>query len=151
MAIRAGRWRIARQLVTESAIIAAASGALGLAMYRRRPTRSPRSSGLGAADGAADSAGWTQPCCGLWRAFLCPRPGSGLLPLLARHAPQPAAGLPQLSRGITATAARLAGRVAVAVQIALSLMLVSATCLFAFSLRQLRSFDSGVRRNACWW
>jgi predicted permease len=41
----------------------------------------------------------------------------------------------------------MAGRVAVAVQIALSLVLVSATCLFAFSLQQLRSFDSGVRRE----
>jgi len=35
------------------------------------------------------------------------------------------------------------------VQIALSLVLVSATCLFAFSLQQLRSFDSGCAANAC--
>jgi len=73
---------------------------------------------------------------------------SGVLPSWRATRLNPAAGLPQVSRGMTATPRRrLAGRVAVAVQIALSLVLVSATCLFAFSLQQLRSFDSGVRRE----
>src|SRR5271157_1831279 len=114
MAIGASRWRIMRQLVTESAIVAASSGALGLAMYR------PAANAL----------------------------ASGVLPSWRATRLNPAAGLPQVSRGVTATPQRrLAGRVEVAVQIALSLVLVSATCLFAFSLRQLRSFDSGVRRE----
>jgi len=149
MAIGASRWRIMRQLVTESAIIAAASGALGLAMFR--PVGNALASLIGIGGGQTARLILPLDATMLWfvagismAAVLV----SGVLPSWRATRLNPAVGLPQLSRGITATPQRrLAGRVAVAVQIALSLVLVSATCLFAFSLRQLRSFDSGVRRE----
>jgi predicted permease len=149
MAIGASRWRIMRQLVTESAIIAAASGALGLAMFR--PAANALASLIGVGRGQTARLILPLDATMLWfvagismAAVLV----SGVLPSWRATRLNPAVGLPQLSRGITATPRRrLAGRVAVAVQIALSLVLVSATCLFAFSLQQLRSFDSGVRRE----
>jgi predicted permease len=149
MAIGASRWRITRQLVTESAIVAAASGALGLAMYR--PAANALASIIGVGGGQTARLILPLDATMLWfvagvsmAAVLV----SGLLPSWRATRLNPAVGLPQLSRGITATPQRrMAGRAAVAVQIALSLVLVSATCLFAFSLQQLRSFDSGVRRE----
>jgi predicted permease len=149
MAIGASRWRIARQLVTESAIIAASSGALGLAMYR--PAADALASLIGIGGGQTARLILPLDATMLWfvaGVSMAAALVSGVLPSWRATHLDPAAGLPQVSRGMTATPQRrLAGRVAVAVQIALSLVLVSATCLFAFSLRQLRSFDSGVRRE----
>jgi predicted permease len=149
MAIGAGRWRIMRQLVTESAIVAAASGALGLAMYR--PAANALASLIGVGGGQTARLILPLDASMLWfvaGVSMAAALVSGVLPSWRATRLNPAAGLPQVSRGTTATPGRrLAGRVAVAVQIALSLVLVSATCLFAFSLRQLRSFDSGVRRE----
>jgi predicted permease len=149
MAIGASRWRIMRQLVTESAIIAAASGALGLAMYR--PAANALASLIGMGGGQTARLILPLDATMLWfvaGVSMAAALVSGVLPSWRATRLNPAAGLPQVSRGMTATPRRrLAGRVAVAVQIALSLVLVSATCLFAFSLRQLRSFDSGVRRE----
>jgi predicted permease len=149
MAIGASRWRITRQLVTESAIVAAASGALGLAMFR--PAANALASLIGI--GGGQTARLILPLDGtmLWfvagvsmAAVLV----SGLLPAWRATRRDAPGGLPQQSRSMTAPPQRrLAGRMAVSVQIALSLVLVSATCLFAFSLQQLRRFDSGVRRE----
>ena len=149
MAIGASRWRITRQLVTESAIVAAASGALGLAMYR--PAANALASLIGIGGGQTARLILPLDATMLWfvaGVSMAAALVSGLLPSWRATRLDPAADLPQVSRGITATPRRrLAGRVSVAVQIALSLVLVSATCLFAFSLQQLRSFDSGVRRE----
>jgi predicted permease len=149
MAIGAGRWRIMRQLVTESVIVAAASGALGLAMFRLAANALASLIGIG----GGQTARLILPFDGtmLWfvagvsmAAVLV----SGLLPAWRATRRDAPGGLPQQSRSMTAPPQRrLAGRVAVSVQIALSLVLVSATCLFAFSLQQLRRFDSGVRRE----
>jgi predicted permease len=149
MAIGASRWRIMRQLATESAIVAAASGALGLALFR--PAANALASLIGM--GGGQTARLVLPLDGtmLWfvaGVSMSAALVSGLLPSWRATRRNSAVGLPQLSRSITATPQRrLAGRVAVTVQIALSLVLVSATCLFAFSLQQLRHFDSGVRRE----
>ena len=149
MAIGASRWRIMRQLVTESAMIAAASGALGLAMYR--PVANALASLIGVGGGQTARLILPLDATMLWfgaGVSMAAALLSGVLPSWRATRLDPVGGLPQVSRGMTATPRRrLAGRVAVAVQIALSLVLVSAACLFAFSLRQLRSFDSGVRRE----
>jgi predicted permease len=149
MAIGAGRWRIMRQLVTESAIVAAASGALGLATYR--PAANALASLIGM--GGGQTARLVLPLDGtmLWfvaGVSMAAALVSGLLPAWRATRRSQAVGLPQQSQSMTTPPQRrLAGRVAVSVQIALSLVLVAATCLFAFSLQQLRQFDSGVRRE----
>ena len=149
MAIGASRWRIMRQLVTESAMIAASSGALGLALYR--PAAHALASLIGIGGGQTARLILPLDATMLWfvaGVSMAAALVSGVLPSWRATRLNPAVGLPQVSRGMTATPQRrLAGRVAVAIQIALSLVLVSATCLFAFSLQQLRSFDSGVRRE----
>ena len=149
MAIGASRWRIMRQLVTESAMIAASSGALGLALYR--PAAHALASLIGIGGGQTARLILPLDATMLWfvaGVSMAAPLVSGVLPSWRATRLNPAVGLPQVSRGMTATPQRrLAGRVAVAIQIALSLVLVSATCLFAFSLQQLRSFDSGVRRE----
>jgi len=149
MSIGASRWKIMRQLVTESAIVAAASGALGLAMYR--PAANALASIIGIGGGQTARLILPLDATMLWfvaGVSMAAALLSGLLPSWRATRLDPAVGLPQVSRGMTAAPqSRRAGQVAVAVQIALSLGLVSATCLFAFSLQQLRSFDSGVRRD----
>ena len=149
MAIGASRWRIMRQLVTESAMIAASSGALGLALYR--PAAHALASLIGIGGGQTARLILPLDATMLWfvaGVSMAAALVSGVLPSWRATRLNPAVGLPQVSRGMTATPQRrLAGRVAVAIQIALSLVLVAATCLFAFSLQQLRSFDSGVRRE----
>jgi predicted permease len=149
MAIGASRWRITRQLVTESALVAAASGALGLAMFR--PAANALASLIGI--GGGQTARLILPLDGamLWfvaGVSMAAALVSGLLPAWRATRRDAPGGLPQQSRSMTAPPQRrLAGRVAVSVQIALSLVLVAATCLFAFSVQQLRRFDSGVRRE----
>jgi predicted permease len=149
MALGASRWRIMRQLVTESAIVAAASGALGLAMFR--PAANALASLIGV--GGGQTARLVLPLDGtmLWfvaGVSMAAALVSGLLPAWRATRRSLAVGVPQQSQSMTAPPQRrLAGRVAVSVQIALSLVLVAATCLFAFSLQQLRRFDSGVRRE----
>jgi len=149
LAIGASRWRIARQLLTESAILAAASGALGLAAFR--PVANALASLIGV--GGGETARLILPfnATMLWFVAgisMAAALVSGLLPSL--RATRPGASTRFTPRAHSATATpqrRLAGRVAVAVQIALSLALVAGTCLFAFSVERLRRFDSGVRRE----
>jgi predicted permease len=73
---------------------------------------------------------------------------SGVLPALRaiRGVVQP--GLQQVSRlaGASPTG-RFFGRAVAVAQIAISLVLVAAACLFAYSLHRLRQFDAGLNRN----
>jgi len=59
--------------------------------------------------------------------------------------------LPGLQQGTRTTSAspvrRVLGRSVAVVQLALSMVLVGATCLFAYNLHRLRQFDSGVTRE----
>jgi len=135
-------------------IVAAPVARWGWRLVQTRSNALPRSSGWGRPDARlilpldANHAvvcggafrwprSWSRACCPPWRATRL----------------NPAVAWPQLSRGITGDAQqrRMAAAAAsvggLQFQIALSLVLVSATCLFAFSLQQLRSFDSGVRRE----
>ena len=149
LAIGAGRLRIARQLLTESMLIAIASGALGLALFH------PVAHGL---SGMMTMWGG-QPiqlilpvdhnillfvtAISVAAALL-----SGIAPALRATSGDSMPALQQGARGSSATPARrIAARIVAVVQIALSLLLVAGTCLFAYNLHRLRHLDSGIRRE----
>jgi putative ABC transport system permease protein len=67
---------------------------------------------------------------------------SGLVPALR------ATKVPVSARGVTsAPMRRTSGRVAAALQFGVSVVLIGGALLFAFSLRRLTAFDTGVNRN----
>jgi predicted permease len=147
LAIGAGRWRIARQLLMESLLVAAAGGAIGVAI------RKPLAEGIVR---LIVSEGGEPLNLGLHSGILlfvvavsiAAALVSGVLPAMRATRGDALPGLQQGSRAATAAPARrvLARSVAVA-QMALSLVLVAAACLFGYSLYQLHQFDSGVNRN----
>ncbi|HEV2446260.1 MAG TPA: ABC transporter permease, partial [Candidatus Sulfopaludibacter sp.] len=149
LAIGASRFRIGRQLLAESLVIAAASGAVGLAMFR------PVAHGL-----AGMMTMWGDHTLRLslpvsYSILLFVTGISVAAALISGVAPAMRAtrgnmmpGLQQGTRGSTASPARRAiGRTVAVAQITLSLVLVAGTCLFAYNLHRLRQFDSGVRRE----
>jgi predicted permease len=149
LSIGAGRWRIVRQLLAESIVVAGCGAALGLALYRP------------AAVGLVSLISWNGSpvrldlridsslllfvlVASIVAALIC-----GVVPALRATRGPLAASLRQGDRAVTAARAhRTLGRAAVSVQLALSVVLVSGTFLFAFSLRNLTTFDTGIgRRN----
>jgi predicted permease len=149
LAIGAGRGRIVRQLLTESALIALASGALGLALCR------PIAAGLvsfitlwGNRPAQVDLEIHSGVLLFVLGVSLAAALISGVLPALHATRGDVQPGLQQTSRAATAAPLRkLLSRSVACLQVALSLVLVAGTCVFAFSLHQARSFDAGVNRK----
>ena len=149
LAIGASRGRIARQLLTESVILAAASGLIGVLL------RQPLAAALVRLilvwdDQPARLSLETHSAILLFVAAVSVAAAlvSGVMPALraARGAVQP--GLQQGPRPAGGSpSGRFLRRAVAAAQIAISLVLVAATCLFAYSLHQLRQFDGGLNRN----
>ncbi len=148
LAIGAGRWRIARQLLAESLLMAAVGGAIGVAL------RAPMASALArVALGGSEGAGLNlalHPGILLFVAGVSVAAAlvSGVLPSLRATRGNMLPNLQQSSRASTAARSRrLLGRTVAAMQMALSLVLVAAACLFAYSLHLLHQFDSGLNRD----
>jgi predicted permease len=147
LAIGAGRWRIARQLLTESMLVAAVSGAIGIAIRRPLANGIVRLIVSGGGEplnlGLHSGILWFVVAVSIAAALL-----SGVLPAMRATRGDALPGLQQGSRSSTAAPARraLARSVAVA-QMALSLILVAAACLFGYNLHRLHQFDSGVNRD----
>ena len=151
LAIGAGRGRIVRQLLTESVILALCSGAAGLALCRPIAT---------ALSSIITLWGNTQPVqldLGIHREVLLFVLGvsvaaalvSGVLPALHATRGDVQPGLQQAGRtGTSSPKRKLLARSAACLQVALSLVLVTGTCLFAYSLHQARTFDTGVNRRS---
>src|SRR5579883_363331 len=149
LAIGAGRWRVARQCLTEMFVLAAASAAAALLLYR--PLASAVISMMSVwGDVPANLAvrtdirlAWFVLVAGVTVTLVC-----GLLPAIYATRQNLRAGLSAASSAIAgngrgAPLLRLAG----ILQVAISLVLITGTCLFALNLRALRNFDGGVRRT----
>jgi predicted permease len=147
-AIGAGRMRILRQLLTEALVVAMGGGLIGLAICR--PVAALLTSFL--SEGARpvvlplriDSTLLLFiSALSIVAALVC-----GIAPALRATREDPAPALQQSSRSATAAPFRRAlGRAVTLLQFALSLVLVGAAFLFAFSLHKLTQFDTGVDRR----
>ena len=145
VALGAGRWRIVRQLLTETIVLAGVAGALGLAMagwgartllavatpsLERPPLEVTSDLRL-----VAFTLAVSFSVCLL----------AGLLPSLRATSAVRLAGSRQVGGG---RGRRLLDRTLVAAQVALSLMLVVATGLFARTLSNLWKVDPGYTRDS---
>lgn len=144
LAIGAGRWRIVRQLMTESLAISAAGGALGLAICRPAAAAV-----LSLAGGSARLPIEIDPKVlffiagiAIASALIC-----GLIPAIRVTGTASAGALQQGSRTFTGARRRGIGPTIAAVQLALSMVLIAAAFLFAFSLDRLTRYDTGIVRS----
>ena len=149
LSIGAGRWRIVRQLLIESVVIAAGGAVAGLALCR------PAAAGLISLisqngnpvlldlrmDG---SVLLFVVAVSAVAALIC-----GVVPAVRATRGSLAASLQQGARAVTAARGyRALGRATASVQLALSVVLVAGAFLFAFSLRNLTTFDTGIDRRS---
>ena len=149
LSIGAGRWRIVRQLLIESVVIAAGGAGAGLALCR------PAAAGLISLisqngnpvlldlrmDG---SVLLFVVAVSAVAALIC-----GVVPAVRATRGSLAASLQQGARAVTAARGyRALGRATASVQLALSVVLVAGAFLFAFSLRNLTTFDTGIDRRS---
>jgi putative ABC transport system permease protein len=145
VALGAGSRRLARLLLAESAVLAAAGAAIGIAVavIAVRVVRANAPAGLPrVADTTLD---WTvlafALATGVMAALL-----AGVLPALHARDVAPAAAMREGSRGATTTKARLRWRQSlVAAEVALAVVLVVMAGLMIRSVRNLLSIDAGFR------
>ncbi len=149
LAIGAGRLRVARQCLVEMLMVAAAGACLGLLLFK--PVTNAVVSLMTVwgdmparlelrLDGNVLSF---VLMAGIGVTLLC-----GLLPAIYATRQELHAGLQSGASTIAGRQSRkLLVRSVGIVQIAVSLVTITATCLFAFNLRQLHRFDGGIRRH----
>ena len=147
-ALGAGRGRLARQLLTESAVLAALGAGAGLALaaasldsiVRLAPASVPRLTDV-RVDGAVllFTAGWTVACVALF----------GLAPALAALRPRPMHALRGHGPDGGGSRRRVGARQALVVaQVALALVLSAGAALLIRSLARLSSVDPGFRTES---
>jgi predicted permease len=148
LALGASRGRLVRQMLTESALLAAAGTALGIALAQSLArvlvwTLSTERSSI-SLDTATD-----------WRVLLFAATVAiltcaafGVLPALHATQAQPVAAMKAGGRGMTAGRERFSlQRLMVVTQISISLVLLVAALLFVRSFRNLLTFDPGMRES----
>jgi putative ABC transport system permease protein len=142
-ALGASRWRLARQLLTESTLLSAAGAAAGLAIANwssvalRNLMDVPPAFHVGP---DVRVLGFTAVAAILTGILF------GLAPVWQVTRQDPTRVIPQESRTIAATTGRF-GKALISAQVALSLVLLMGAGLFARSLHLLRSLDPGFQRE----
>ncbi|MGC9946358.1 MAG: ABC transporter permease [Bryobacteraceae bacterium] len=148
LALGASRSRLVRQLLAESALLAAAGTALGVALARSL------SGVLVWAISTGDSSLNLNTAMD-WRVLVFAAAAAvltcaafGVLPALRAAQAQPAAAMKAGGRGMTAGRERFSlQRLMVVTQISVSLVLLVAALLFVRSFRNLMTFDPGMRES----
>ncbi|MBV9924271.1 MAG: ABC transporter permease [Acidobacteria bacterium] len=148
LALGASRWRLVRQLLTESMMLAAAGAALGalLAQYLSEVLVSLLSREQNPLYVSLQTD-WRVLAFGAGAAVLtCAL--FGLAPALRATRVAPGAAMKAAGRGLTASRERFGLRRALVIsQVALSLVLVAGALLFSRSLSQLATQNTGLRRE----
>jgi predicted permease len=146
MALGSGRARVIRQLLTENLLLAAAGGALALAIAWWGGVALVRMISTGDSLVPLDvRPDW--PVFGFTAAIsLASAMLFGLVPAIRGTGLDPYAALKEGTRGITGSS-RLLDRVLVVVQVTLSLVLITGAGLFTRTLENLRHVDVGYDRK----
>ncbi len=148
LALGASRARLVRQLLAESALLAAAGTALGVALSRSL-------SGVLVWSLSTEGSTVKLNTAMDWRVLLFAAgvavltcAAFGILPALRATKAQPAAAMKAGGRGVTAGRERFSlQRLMVITQISVSLVLLVAALLFVRSFRNLMTFDPGMREG----
>ena len=148
LALGASRARLVRQLLAESALLAAAGTALGIALAHAL-------SGVLVWAISTESSSANLNTGMDWRVLLFAAgvailtcAAFGVLPALRAAQAQPAAAMKAGGRGVTAGRERFSlQRLMVVTQISVSLVLLVAALLFVRSFRNLMTFDPGMREG----
>jgi len=146
LALGASRARLVRQLLTESALLAVAGTALGIALAHSL-------SGVLVWTISTEGSSVNLNTAMDWRVLLFAAgvavltcAAFGVLPALRAAQAQPAAAMKASGRGMTAGRERFSlQRLMVVTQISVSLVLLVAALLFVRSFRNLMTFDPGMR------
>lgn len=142
-ALGADRWRLGRQLMTETVILSLAGSALGLGLAAGllrlfelvAPANFPRLAAIGLDGRVLSFSLGVATLTG----FL-----AAVLPALQAARAEPSDALRESSRGATARRARTLSRLLVMAEIAMAVMLVTAAGLTIRSLQQLMQQDLGL-------
>ncbi len=148
LALGASRSRLVRQLLAESALLAAAGTALGIALAHSL-------SGVLVWAISTEGSSVNLDTALDWRVLLFAAgvailtcAAFGVLPALRASQGQPAAAMKAGGRGMTAARERFSlQRIMVVTQISVSLVLLVAALLFVRSFRNLMTFDPGMRES----
>jgi hypothetical protein len=150
VAIGAGRVRVVRQLVTEGLLLAVGGGVLGLLLAKFVATAL-----LPALTGSASILDDASLYWRVWLFTVTAAMGCtllfGVVPALRATDLHLASGLQEAARANTSARQRspLAGALVV-LQVALSMLLVTAAALLVTSLRGLERIDPGLIPRTCW-
>jgi predicted permease len=140
-AIGAGRWRLLRQSLTESLLLALLGGGLGVAFAIWGKSALSRLL-AGTTEGVAHDLSLNLTVLGFGlAAAVVTGVLSGLLPALQAGRVDPVDGLK--TRGVLSASKLRAGRILVAAQIALSMVLLTGGGLYLRTLLNLRNADTG--------
>ncbi len=146
LSLGASRGRIVRQLLTESALLAAGGGAAGVALAYWAATMLPAMMSRGRAPIVLDVAPNARTLAFAALVTIVTILLFGLLPAVAASRPDVQQGLKRGASGGDATRNRWA-RAMVAAQVALLVLLLTSAGLFVRTLQKLRAVDAGFRQD----
>ena len=147
LSIGAGRSRLVRQLLTESAVLAILGGAAGVMVAVWGTDAILAVFAIGPAPAAIDATVNVQVLAMTVGIVLLTSIGFGLLPALASTRVDLAPALKGGASAIYGARRPARGKALVVAQIALCLVLVTAAGLLSASLRNLQGFDAGFTRD----
>jgi predicted permease len=146
LSLGAARGRIVRQLLTESALLAAAGGAAGVTLAYWVTSLLLAMMSRGRAPIALDVAPNPRTLAFAATVTIVTAALFGLLPALGASRTDVQPGLKMSASGADATR-NTWGRAMVAAQVALLVLLLTSTGLFTRTLQKLRSVDAGFRQD----
>jgi predicted permease len=147
LSIGAGRSRLIRQLLTESAVLALLGGAAGVIVAIWGTDAILSVFAIGRSPAAIDATVNVQVLTVTAAVVMLTGIGFGLIPALTSTRVDLAPSLKAGARAVHGARRTTRGKVLVVAQMALSVVLVTAAGLLSGSLRNLQTFDAGFNRD----
>ena len=146
LALGAARWRLVRQMLTESLILSLAGAGLGFALAHWASRFLVNMMWTGLTPLGLDAAPDLRVLAFTALISILTGVAFGVAPAWSIFQTDPAGSLRRSNRSVRGGASRL-GKVLISVQVALSIVLVIGAVLFVRSLDKLRTADVGYRRD----